>query len=174
MQLLLKTMVEENKEEKKNEEGGEASAGEPQKNDNWEAKAAEYLAGWQRAKADYLNYKKDEAKRFEETIKFSGELLIRDLISILDSFDLSLAALANESKAQKGMYLIKSQLEDILKKFGLEKIPVSVGQKFDPMFQESIAETESSQPSGTVVEEIEAGYTLHGKVIRPARVTIAK
>lgn len=154
--------------------------------EDWEAKAAEYLAGWQRAKADYLNYKKEEARRFEETVKFSGEILIRDLINVLDSFDLSLTALAAELKvpkesqqlptgqAQKGIYLIKSQLEDILKKFGLEKIIVSVGQKYDPAFHESLAEIESSQPSGTVAEGIESGYTLHGKVIRPARVKVAK
>ncbi|MBI2591262.1 MAG: nucleotide exchange factor GrpE [Candidatus Brennerbacteria bacterium] len=161
-------MVEENKNEEKKDISGDAQ------NIDWEVKAAEYLAGWQRAKADYLNYKKDEVRRFEETIKFSGELFIRELINVLDSFDLSLIALESESKAQKGMYLIKSQLEDILKKFGLEKIAVSVGQKFDPVFHESVVEIESSQPSGTVVEEIEAGYTLHGKVIRPSRVKLAK
>lgn len=168
-------------EEKKIEEGKEAAGQQPEpikpepaKNENWEAKAAEYLAGWQRAKADYLNYKKDEARRFEGAVKFSGELLIRELINVLDSFDLSLIALEAESKAQKGMYLIKSQLEDILKKFGLEKIIISVGQKYDPLFHESIAEIESNQPSGTVAEEIERGYTLHGKVIRPVRVKVAK
>ena len=110
-------------EEKKIEEGKEAVTPAL----DWEAKAAEYLAGWQRAKADYLNYKKDEVSRFEETVKFSGEFLIRDLINVLDSF----AALEIHFKGEprpsadgrdlEGVLFIKSQLEDILKKFGLEK-----------------------------------------------------
>lgn len=143
---------------------------QPVKNDK--ELAAEYLAGWQRAKADFSNYKKDEAKRFEEVAKFSNELLVKELIGVLDSFDLSLSVL--EGKEQKGMFLIRTQLEDVLRKFGLERIIVSVGQPFDPALQEAIVSVESDKPVGTVVEEVERGYTLHGKVIRPARVKVAK
>lgn len=134
----------------------------------------EYLDGWKRAKADLINYKKDEAKRFETIAKFANESLIRDLIIVLDSFDLALSALEKEGKAEKGVYLIRAQMEDILKQNGLERVIVSVGQPFDPALQEAIAEIESDKPSGTVVEEVERGYLLRGKLMRPARVKVAK
>jgi len=134
----------------------------------------EYLDGWQRAKAEFINYKKDEIKRFETLAKFANESIIRDLINILDSFDLATPALERESKVEKGVYLIRAQLEDALKNYGLEKVIVSVGNSFDPSMQEAVAVVESDKPSGTVVEEIERGYMLNGKLIRPARVKVAK
>jgi molecular chaperone GrpE len=142
----------------------------------------EYLEGWKRAKADLINYKKDEGRRFETVVRFANETIVKDLISVLDSFDLALNALEREGKAEngsarltiKGMYLIKSQLEDILKQHGLERVIVSVGQQFDASLQEAIASVESDKPSGTVVEEVERGYMLNGKLIRPARVKVSK
>ena len=136
----------------------------------------EYLDGWKRAKADLINYKKDESKRFESIIKFSNEGLIRDLVNVLDSFDLALVALENEAdaKKEKGLYLIRQLLEDILKQNGLEGIIISVGQPFDPSLQEAVAEIESDKQSGTIIEEVERGYLLNGKLIRPARVKVAK
>jgi molecular chaperone GrpE len=136
----------------------------------------EYLDGWKRAKADLINYKKDEIKRFENIVRFSNESLIRELINVLDSFDLALVALEEEkdSKKEKGLYLIRQQLEDILKKVGLERIVISVGQPFDPGLQEAVAELESDKPSGIIMEEVERGYLLNGKLVRPARVKISK
>lgn len=159
-------------EEKKEEE----KTGEIDKSTKCQKEREEYLDGWKRAKADLLNYKKDETKRFESVIKFSNEALVRDLINVLDSFNLAIVSLEDESdkKTQKGLYLIRQQLEDILRQNGLEKIIVSVGEQFNPASQEAIASVESDKPSGTVLEEIERGYTLHGKLIRPARVKVAK
>ncbi|MBI4086133.1 MAG: nucleotide exchange factor GrpE [Candidatus Liptonbacteria bacterium] len=134
----------------------------------------EYLGGWQRARADFLNYKKDEVRRFEELARFSTEDMLKQLISVLDSFDLGLAALEKAGKAEKGIYMIRSQLEDILKQRGLERISVKIGEQFNPMTAEAIAETESDQPAGAVIEEIEPGYRLYDKIVRPARVKIAK
>jgi len=136
----------------------------------------EYLDGWKRAKADLINYKKDEAKRFEAIVKFSNEALIKELINVLDSFDLALVALEVEEdkKTQKGLYLIRQQLEDILRQNGLERIIVSVGQSFDPALQEAVATIELDKPSGTIIEEVERGYLLNGKLIRPARVKVSK
>lgn len=134
----------------------------------------EYLDGWRRAKAELINYKKDEVKRFEEVIKLANEGLIKELLLVLDSFDLGLASLEKEGLAQKGMYLIRSQLKDILKSYGLEEIPILVGQVFDTKTQEAVAEVESDQSSGTVIEEVEKGYLLNGRIIRPVRVKISK
>ena len=134
----------------------------------------EYLAGWQRAKADFINYKKDEVRRFEEVAKYGNEELILELITIMDNFDLGLRALEKSGPVEKGVYMIRSQIEDILKKGGLEKIAVKVGEQFNPATSEAIIEVGSELPEGAVVEEIEAGYRLYDKILRPARVKISK
>ncbi|MEK9194380.1 MAG: nucleotide exchange factor GrpE [Patescibacteria group bacterium] len=134
----------------------------------------EYLDGWKRAKADFANYKKEEALRLENFLKFSNELMVRDLVGVLDSFDLGLAVLGYDDPGRKGMCLIQNQLEDQLKKYGLERIPSALGKSFDPSLHEAVAEIDSEKSPGIVVEEIEKGYKLHGKVIRPVRVKISK
>ncbi len=139
-----------------------------------EQKAEEYLAGWQRAKADLINYKKDEMKRLEEIARYGSEDLLRELVTVLDNFDLGIAALEKQGPVEKGVYMIRTQISDILKKRGLQKIEIKVGEQFDPSIAEAIAEGDSDLPHGAVMEEIEAGYKLFDKVIRPARVRISK
>lgn len=139
-----------------------------------EAKRDEYLAGWQRAKADFLNYKKEEYKRLEEIARYGSEEFIRELITILDNFDLGLASLEKAGPVEKGIYLIRGQIEEVLKRRGLKKITIHKGDKFNPATQESIGEVESEGPEGVVIEEISPGYELYDKIIRPARVKISK
>lgn len=134
----------------------------------------EYLNGWKRAKADLVNYQKDEAKRFQEVMKYGNESLIRELISVLDSFELGISAMERGGGVDKGVYIIKNQLEEVLKKQGLEKIKVSPGNAFDPHLHESLGEMESEYPSGTIAAEVESGYALNGKVVRPTRVKLSK
>ncbi|MEK7508177.1 MAG: nucleotide exchange factor GrpE [Patescibacteria group bacterium] len=134
----------------------------------------EYLGGWQRAKADFINFKKDEARRMDELMRYGNEDLIRELIVILDNFDLGLRTLEKAGTVEKGIYMIRSQIEDILKKRGLEKVTLKPGDKLDTAVAEAIAEVESERPPGTVVEEIEPGYRLYDKMIRSARVKISK
>ncbi|MEM3393908.1 MAG: nucleotide exchange factor GrpE, partial [Candidatus Methanomethylicia archaeon] len=88
----------------------------------------EYLSGWQRARADLSNYKKDEMLRFGEFSKYAIEKLILDLIPVLDSFDLGIAAMEKIGPVDKGIYMIKAKLEDVLKDYGLKKINVEIGK----------------------------------------------
>lgn len=134
----------------------------------------EYLAGWQRAKADFINYKKDEVQRLQEIAKYQLEDVTLELIAVLDNFDLGLAALEKQGPVEKGIYMIRTQLLDVLKRRGLTRIEVKAGSAFDPAQMESVAETESVEPPGSVAEVIEEGYRLHEKIIRPARVKISK
>lgn len=134
----------------------------------------EYLDGWQRARAELVNYKKDEAKRMDDMMKFSNGSLMRELIMVIDNFELAIMALEKQGAVEKGIYLIKAQLEDILKQYGLEKMAVTVGEQFDPTKHEAMASVESELASGSIVEEIERGYYLHGKLIRPSRVKVAQ
>ena len=137
----------------------------------------EYLAGWQRAKADFLNYKKEEMARLQDAIKYGSEDLIKEVITVMDDFDLALRMMEKNGGANgvdKGIYMIRSKVEDVLKKRGLEKIAIAVGDEFDPAVAEAMLEAPSDRPPGTIIEEIEPGYRLHEKVIRPARVILSK
>jgi molecular chaperone GrpE len=134
----------------------------------------EYLAGWQRAKADFMNYRKEEMAHLQEVAKYGSEDLIRDFLVVLDNFDLGLRAMEKSGAVDKGIYLIRSQIEDILRKRGLGKIEVNPGDPFDPMVMEAMAEIPSDKPPGTIVEIAEPGYRLHDKVLRAARVIVSK
>ena len=133
----------------------------------------EYLNGWKRAKADFINLKKDEDKRFEEVMKYGNSELVKELIDVLDSFDLA-------TDLPKGALLIRQQIEEILKKQGLERIPIQIvssggiAQQADPNFHEVIEEIESTEPPNTILEEIVKGYTLYGRVVRPTKIKVAK
>ncbi len=132
-------------------------------------KCDEYLNGWKRERADFLNYKKSEMERIGELSKYANEELILNIIPILDNLCLA----ANHIK-DDGLTQIKKQLEDFLKKEGIEVIE-TLGRKFDPNTMEAIEdiETQESEP-GVVVEELQRGYIMNGKLIRPARVKISK
>jgi molecular chaperone GrpE len=134
----------------------------------------DYLAGWQRAKADFINYKKDELRHLEEIARYGSIELIGELITVLDNFDLGLRAMEKAGPVEKGVYMIRTQIEDILRRRGVERIVVKAGDPFDPAVAEAIAEIDSEKPAGTVVEEIETGYRLYDKILRPARVKISR
>lgn len=138
--------------------------------DRVKQESEEYLNGWKRAKADLINYQKDETQRAQEFMKIANLALITDLIPILDSFDMAMAV----SQSDKNIAVIKSQFEEALKRYGVEKIPTELGKPLDTRSQESIGEMDSSHPPGSVAEEVSRGYMMNGKVIRPAKVRISK
>ena len=139
----------------------------------------EYLNGWQRQKADFINYQKDSLRQAQEIVKYANEDLITDLLIVLDSFDISVNSLKNkeltenEKKIIQGLELIKTQLEDVLRKKGLKPIEV-LGEQFNPQFHEILEEIEEKGPPGVIIEEVIKGYELNGKVIRPSKVKIIK
>jgi len=147
-----------------------------------EKERAEYLAGWQRAKADLINYKKEQEKKISDYYKFANEGLILEILAVLDSFELALKHKKDDPKTalqfgQDGIQQLYNQLRHILKSHGLEEIK-ALGEKFNPEFHEAVSEAHS-EPSRRikeekVVEEIQKGYKLNGKVIRPSRVKISK
>ncbi|MDD5710509.1 MAG: nucleotide exchange factor GrpE [Candidatus Colwellbacteria bacterium] len=135
----------------------------------------DFLAGWQRAKADLINYKKDELKRLEEVARFANAEIIFDIIRVLDSFELGLTAMEKLGKVDKGVYLIKGQLEDALRKYGLERVEVKEGDEFDPNLQEAIASIDGNvSQDNRIAEEVERGYTLHGRTLRVPKVKVYK
>ncbi len=148
-----------------------------------DAERQDYLAGWQRAKADHINYKNEEGKRLEDMARFITAGIVQEIMPVLDSFaalefhfkgESRPAAGGRDPALEKGILLIRSQFEDILRKRGLEQIKVEVGDQFDPEKHEAIGEIETDLPEGSIAEEVQKGYFLKGKVLRPVRVRLAK
>jgi len=148
------------------------------------AQRDEYLAGWQRSRADFLNHKKEERERMQEFIKFSEEEVLAELLPIVDNLELALTQLkvlnsnegleGKEDTVSKGFLQIALQLKRFLKDHQVEELK-SEGEKFNPEFHEAAEEVEKEgiEP-GTVVEVLSKGYTLHGKLLRPAKVIVVK
>ncbi|MDR2429108.1 MAG: nucleotide exchange factor GrpE [Candidatus Margulisbacteria bacterium] len=127
--------------------------------------------------AEFDNFRKrTEAEKIEHA-KYAAGKFIEAVLPVLDSFERSQKALDADAAAgeevKKGFALIHRQLEDVLQKFGVTKM-TAVGQLFDPRFHEAVLQKESGQPAQTVLEELQTGYVLHDKVLRPAMVVVAK
>jgi len=137
----------------------------------------EYLAGWQRERADFLNYKKEEMERIGDILKYANEGLILKILPILDNFEIAEKKLPEDLKNNdnvKGLLMIKNQILEFLKLQGLEEIK-SEGEKFDPHLMEVIEEIEiKDKESGIIIEEVQKGYKINGRLLRPVKVKIAK
>jgi len=132
----------------------------------------EYLNNWKRERADFLNYKKNEARRLEEFVKFANESVILEIIEGLDGLEKAAKEIDNE-----GLWQVLKKFQDLLKKYDVERI--STDGIFDPLLHEAVTaetqnESENAEKKDQKLEEIRAGYAMHGKIIRPARVKITK
>ncbi|MDP2638908.1 MAG: nucleotide exchange factor GrpE [Candidatus Azambacteria bacterium] len=132
-----------------------------------ENKAEEYLEGWKRAKADYLNLKKEMEAQGKEIKEWMSKVFLLPLLDIMDNFD-------RAENLDVGIEIIKKQFEDFLKTNGVEAMS-AVGEKFDPLKHEAI-ESINSPPGepGQIVEEARRGYLIGGEVLRPAKVKVYK
>jgi len=157
--------------------GGDDTIAELQKRiEDLEKKLAEKEDRHLRLAAEFDNYRKRTAREFAGLIESASEEVIRALLDILDSFDRALDGerSADADSIYKGMELIQSQMETILKERGLEEIQ-SLGNKFDPELHEAVMVRETEEaPEDQIVEEFQKGYRLKGKVIRHAKVGVAR
>ena len=126
-----------------------------------------------RTLADFDNYKKFQTKDKENFVKFANETLIIDLLPVVDNFARALTAAKDNEEIKKGLGLIKKQLEEALKKHGVVEIE-ALGKAYDPHCHEAILQKEHDGPENINIEEVQKGYTLRGKVIRPSMVIVSK
>lgn len=137
----------------------------------------EYLAGWQRLKADYVNYKKREEEGKAEFLKFAREGIITDLLPVLESFHMAFSNKEAWSKVdpswRTGVEYIHSQLLQVLAGHGLTQID-PIGAAFDPNEHTAIGTVPTEDPAldHRVAEVAQLGYRLSGKLIRSPRVKI--
>lgn len=129
-----------------------------------------------RALADFDNYKKRVAFEHEQFVQFANETLISELLPILDGFGRAMDAAEKINAGEemiKGLALIKRQLADVLKKHGVLEIE-ALGKPYDANVHEAILQKEHEGPEDVIIEEMQKGYTLHGRVIRPSMVIVSK
>ncbi|MFH1541773.1 MAG: nucleotide exchange factor GrpE [bacterium] len=133
----------------------------------------EYKDKYLRLLADFDNHKKRSVKEREQFSQFANEKLILELLPVVDSFGRAMQVKDASEEMLKGLALIKKQLEDVLKRHGAEEVE-ALNKPFDPHFHEAILQQEHDGPEGIVIEEVQKGYTLKGKLIRPSMVIVSK
>jgi len=139
----------------------------------------EYLDGWQRSKADFVNAKKKEEELRRGLMSFAKEGLILDLLSSVDNFEMAFANKDAWESVDKnwrtGIEHIHSQLLKTLEEHGLEQFD-PLGEQFDPTRHDSVESVvvDKKDDDHKVVEVMQKGYILGGKVIRPAKVKVGK
>lgn len=137
-------------------------------------KAEKYLANWQRAEADLINFKKRSEQEKAEITKFANAVLVMSLLPILDDFERALDNVSIKLAGftwVDGIRLIQRKLQAVLESQGLSQIE-ALGNDFDPAVHEAVLEEEGEE--GKVIEELQKGYKFHERVLRPAMVKVGK
>jgi len=130
--------------------------------------------------ADFDNYKKRTLKEKEEFLKFSQASILKEFLVVVDNLERAVGSIPGDDQ-DKGLLVLKQgveltlkQFQSVLEKHGVTKVK-TVGEKFDPRFHEVMFQEETDKvPDETVLEELQSGYLLHDRVLRPALVKTAK
>ncbi len=140
------------------------------------AKADDYYGQLQRLQADFDNYRKRTQKEKTELIKYASERLVVELLPVLDNFDRAVSAAKvnpDFTSFSQGVEMILRQMQTALSKEGLKAMD-AVGQPFDPNLHDAVLRVASEEhPENTVLEELQKGYYLKEKVLRPCMVKVS-
>lgn len=139
----------------------------------------EYLNGWKRERADFLNYKKDEKARIEKVNKLAQIEALKPFLDILDSFERAEKQITQDLKDNpiiRGFLGIKKQIRDLISKYHIVEIDTQEGMEFDPKFCEAIEiiETKDPQKDHKIAEIVSKGYIFEDLVLRPHKVKVFK
>lgn len=145
--------------------------------EEYKAQAAEYLDGWQRAQAEFANYRKrQEAEWAQMRSRVTADVL-RKVLPVVDDFDRALSSSPDDmdrSAWREGVLLIKAKLDTILESEGVTPIEIE-GQTFDPVYHEAVTYEEADgYEEGQIIGEVQKGYMLGERILRPALVRVAK
>ncbi|HHV65112.1 MAG TPA: nucleotide exchange factor GrpE [Peptococcaceae bacterium] len=139
------------------------------------AKAEDYYNHLQRLKAEFDNYRRRTQKEKEDIFKYASERIILSLLPVLDNFDRAVESSQEKQDFEayaQGVAMILKQFRKVLEDEGLKAIE-AVGKEFDPNLHEALLKEESDQGENIVLEEIQKGYILKDKVIRPSKVKVS-
>ena len=137
-------------------------------------KAEKYLANWQRAQADFINFKKRTEQERSNNARLANAILMSSLLPVLDDLELALSNVSAKLAGftwVDGIGLIYRKLQAILESQGLERIETE-GKDFDPNFHQTVLYEDGEE--GKIIEELQKGYMLHGRLLRPALVKVGK
>jgi molecular chaperone GrpE len=140
-------------------------------------RAAEYLDGWQRARAEFANYKKRIEKEQEDMIKSANGAFIARLLPVMDDFERAFQTLPLDLMGMtwlEGIALVQRKLQVLLAQEGVTVIETE-GQMFDPTLHQAVTHEESEEhEEGQIIGEVQKGYKMGDKVLRPSLVRVAK
>jgi len=126
-------------------------------------KEEEYLNNWKRAQANLENYQKEASKRMEDFAKFANREIIGEMIEVTDNLDAALQYA--EGDIRKGLEQVIKKFDETMERYGVKKIVVNAGDKFDPILHEAV------EGAGEVIDKlVREGYKIYDKVLRPSRV----
>jgi len=139
------------------------------------AKAAENWDKLLRSAADFDNYRKRVTREKEETVRSAREAIITSLLPALDNLERALDHSPAGTPLHEGLLQVQKQFERALADFGLTELITKPGDIFNPSQHEAISHVESNDhPDGAILQQIQSGYKLADKLIRPARVVVSK
>ena len=124
--------------------------------------------------AEFENFKKRAVKERQDIVKFGWENVADSLLEVLDNFNraLQFAKPETDPNLLAGLKMVATQFKAALEKQGVAEI-VSMDQPFNPELHEGVGQVPSDKPEGTIVQEHQKGYTLHGRLLRPSRVMVS-
>ena len=140
------------------------------------AQCEEYLNGWKRAKADYVNFKKEMEEKQRSFFDLANAAFIMEVLPIYDNLKKAILVMPAEQNNSwvEGVKQIKKQFEDILKVYGIEEIK-TIGEKFNPEFHEAVnKEKKEGVAADIIISESSSGYLMNGKVLLVAKVIVAE
>jgi molecular chaperone GrpE len=166
-------MKDSKKEEKKEIDDNIAKLKTEIKKDPKDQKIEELTNDLKRLQAEFENYKKRCEKENASFREYSNAILIKKMLTVLDSFEIALKNTANPEEFVKGVELIYSQFYSILQDEGLMHLE-TVGKRFDPYLHEVLLSEKSNKEDDTILEELQKGYKLKGCILRHSKVKVAK
>jgi molecular chaperone GrpE len=131
-----------------------------------------------RTTAEFENYKKRSARESQDFRKYANETLLKELLPVVDNLELAVKSAREEGNGQEslvdGIDLTLKEILRVLNKFGVQAVE-ALNQPFDPAFHQAVVGEESDKhPKNTVIQELQKGYTLHDRLLRPSMVVVAK
>lgn len=141
-----------------------------------EATSSENYDRFLRVTAEFENYKKRSAKEYGDLRKYANESLLKDLLHVVDNLERALEtcdASHGAAAIREGVELTLKDLLKIFERFSVEAV-AALGEPFDPAYQQAVMQEPTAEaPENTVIRELQKGYTLHGRLLRPAMVVVA-
>lgn len=143
-------------------------------NAKWMEEAKKNHDLYLRALADNDNFRKRAARDREEYIKYASLPLLKQLLSVMDDLDRAVHSYgADQEPVLKGLEMIQNKLKEIVQNEGVKELE-TIGKPFDPQYHQPLAVEESTEyPENTVIEEMQKGYEMYGRVIRPSLVKVS-